>query len=258
MLPKEKTPPKTTLADLTLLIYGASKIGKSSVCAQAENALFLATEPGLNHVSAYQIPIASWPELLEACGEIAAGNHPFRTIVIDTIDLAYRLCSQHLCTKLGITHESDAGYGKAYSLVNGEFHRVLSRIAALPYGLVLISHAQEREVETRTGKVNRIVPTLPEKARQIVLGLVDVVLFADLEATRGADGRLTYRRVLRTKPDSRYEAGDRTGRLPEVIPLDYPTLVAAFETALARSPTTTNTDTASKPATGAGPAAVVK
>ena len=105
---------------------------------------------------------------------------------------------------------------------------MLTKLAHLPCGLILISHAQEIEVETRTGKFTKTVPTLPEKARKIVLGLVDIILYCDVEVTRDANGQATVRRVLRTKPTQYYEAGDRTGRLPEILDMDYRAFVAAF------------------------------
>jgi len=35
-------------------------------------------------------------------------------------------------------------------------------------------------------------------------------------------------RVIRTKPNAVYEAGDRTGRLPATLPLNYETFVKAY------------------------------
>lgn len=228
MLPTQKTPPKPNLNDLTVLVYGPSKIGKSTWCSQADGALFLATEAGLNNLDVFQAPIGSWDDLLAACKEIAEGKHTFKTVIIDTVDNAYRMCAEHVCQKFKIEHESDLGYGKGYALINNEFYRVLNKLALLPYGLFLISHSQDREIETRTGKLTRIVPTLPDKARKIVLGMVDIILFCDLDPTTGADGKPAHRRVIRTKPNTNYEAGDRTGRLPEVIDLDFAKFVAAF------------------------------
>ena len=231
MLPTTPTPPKQNVTDYSVLLYGASKSGKTTTAAQAEGALFLATEPGLNALQAYQVPITSWEDFLAACSDLAQGQHPFKTVVVDTIDLAYRFCSEHMLKKYSVEHESDLGYGKGYALVNNEFHRVLTKLAHLPYGLVLISHAQEIEVETRTGKYMKTVPTLPDKARKMVLGLVDIILYCDIEVTRDAAGHPNARRVLRTKPAQHYEAGDRTGRLPEVIDMDYGKFVEAFNAA---------------------------
>ena len=267
MLPTQKTPPKPNLNDLTVLVYGPSKIGKSTWCSQADNALFLATEAGLNNLDVYQAPIATWDELLAACKEIAEGNHPYKTVIIDTIDNAYRMCAEHVCQKLKIEHESDLGYGKGYALINNEFYRVLNKLALLPCGLFLISHSQEREIETRTGKLTRVVPTLPDKARKIVLGMVDVILFCDLEPTTGADGKPAHRRVIRTKPNTHYEAGDRTGRLPEMIDLNFKKFADAFAQgpapstpppaatpmALATPAPTANPAAQAKPRTATGP-----
>ncbi len=228
MLPKTKSKPKHTLSDLTALVYGPSKIGKSTWCSKADDALFLATEPGLNALEVFQTPITCWDDLLQACAEIAEGKHEFKTIVVDTVDNAYKMCSDYVCKKFKIEHESDLGYGKSYALINNEFQRVINKLAFLPYGLILISHSQERDIETRTGKHTRIVPTLPEKARKLVTGLVDLILFCDLDMKTGEDGKPVWQRVMRTKPSPNYDAGDRTGRLPEVIPLDFSSFVKAF------------------------------
>lgn len=228
LLPTQKTPPKPDLADLTVLVYGATKIGKSTWCSHADRAVFLSTEPGLNSLEVFQVPIRSWDELLAACGEIAEGNHEFRTVILDTVDNAYRMCAEHVCRKFKIEHESDLGYGKGFALTNNEFQRVLNKLAFMPCGLYLISHSQDVEIETRTGKYTKTVPTLPEKARKIVLGLVDMVLYCDIEAVTGPDNKVVGRRVMRTKPSIYYEAGDRTGRLPEVIDLDYAGFVEAY------------------------------
>jgi hypothetical protein len=228
LLPTKKTPPKQTLSDQTVLIYGPTKIGKSDMCSKADEAIFLATEPGLNSLEVYQIPINSWDDLLNAAAELAEGNHKFKTVVVDTVDNGFKLCEEYICRKLNITHQADAPYGKAWAMVAGEFQRVITKLAFLPYGLYLISHSQEIEIETRIGKYTKVVPTLPDKARKIVLGLVDMILYCDIESTTGPDNKDTARRVMRTKPSIYYEAGDRTGRLPEVIDLNYDKFIEAF------------------------------
>jgi hypothetical protein len=123
LLPTAKTPPKASLSDYTVLVHSRPKAGKSEFCSHADNALFLATEPGLNALEVYQVPITSWDDFLAACGEIAEGNHPFKTIVIDTVDLAYRMCSEYICRKFKIEHESDmvlARRGHSYPASSSE------------------------------------------------------------------------------------------------------------------------------------------
>jgi len=212
-------------------------VHNSTLCSHADSALFLATEPGLNALDVYQVPIQSWEDLRKACAEIVEGNHPFKTVILDTIDNAYKFCTEYILAKFKVEHESDLGYGKGYALVNNEFQRVLTKLAFLPYGLFLISHAKEIEVDSRTGKYMRVVPTLPDKARKIVLGMADMVLFCDLEAVSGDKGEQNMRRVIRTKPSLYYEAGDRTGRLPETLNLDFGKFKDAYNAATVAAPT---------------------
>ena len=167
MLPTKKSPPKQDHADLTVLVYGPSKIGKSTWCSRSEGALFLATEPGLNSLDVFQVPIRSWEELLAACGEIAEGKHPYKTVILDTVDNAYRMCSDYICTKFKIEHESDLGYGKGWALINNEFHRVLTKLAFLPYGLVLYPTLRKRKSRrgpASTSALSRRSPTKPARS----------------------------------------------------------------------------------------------
>ncbi len=231
-LPTQKTPPQVDLANQTILVYGPVKIGKSSFCAESDSALFLATEAGLNHLNVFQTPIKTWDDLLAACAELVVGKHNFKTIIVDTLDNAFKMCAEYICEKHGIKHESDLGYGKGFALVNTEFHRVLNKLSLLPYGLFLISHTQEKEIEERTGKYVRYMPNLPDKARKTVAGMCDLVLYFDSEDETDDDGKVKQRRIIRTKPTRTYEAGDRTGKLPETIELDYEKFLVAYKLAV--------------------------
>jgi hypothetical protein len=227
-LPTEATKPVTELGKQTILLYGSPKLGKSSFASKAPGSLFFECEPGLNHLEVFKVPTYSWEAFLEACKLVAKGEHNFKTIVIDTIDNAFKMCSDYVCTKHGIEYEGDMGHGKGWALVKNEWHRVLTRLASLPYGLIMISHAIDKTIETRTGEYTKTTPSLPYRARNVVLGLVDIILFGDSIAKKDAAGNVTIERVVRTKPHPTYEAGDRTGRLPELLPLDYEQFMKAF------------------------------
>lgn len=226
MLPTEKTPPVSDLSKLIMFLYGEVKIGKSTLASKFPNAVFLATEPGLNSLDVYEVSIKTWGDMLNTCKELASGNHAFQTIVIDTGDNLYKMCEAHVCEQHGVIHQSDLDWGKGWALVNNEFRRVLTKLGQMPMGLIITSHAIDREVETPTAKYNKTVPTMSKGARDVILGMADFVLFATAETDE--DGTT---RVLKTKPNKYYEAGDRTGRLPESIPLDYAAFITAWDDA---------------------------
>ena len=228
ILPKEKSKPKSELSEFTIFGYGMPKIGKTTFAAGFPDAVFLATEAGHNALSIFKVDLPDWDAFLEACRELAEGKHGFRNIIIDTVDNLWLLCRNHICAKNKIEHEGDLAYGKGYALILNEFARVLMKLSMLPYGLVLISHATVQEIQTRTGAMHKIVPSLPEKPRKLILGMADMILFFDQDIVRTDDGKQSIRRVIRTQPNPNYEAGDRTGRLPDVIDLDYRRFVEAF------------------------------
>lgn len=246
-LPTAKSGPVQEANRITILLYGPGGIGKSTWASMAPDPLMLATEPGLNHLTAYKLQIEGWKDLLYACAKLAEGNPLYKTIVLDTVDNALLFCRAYVQERDRIADLGDDN-NKGHALVNNEFHRVMTKLAQLPYGLVLVSHSQEVEVKTRTKKYTKVVPTLSAKARQIVLQLVDVVLYCDLEVTTEGD-HTRETRVIRTKPTTEYEAKDRTGLLPESLPLEYGAFLGAWHAAKAAKESGGNNGSATRPQT---------
>lgn len=225
-LPTAPTPKKVRLEDQNILLYGPPKIGKSSFAAQLDMPIFAATEDGLHGLEVYQKPIVDWLTFLQFCAEITKGEHPFKNIVIDTADNLFKYCSQHMRAKLGIMHESDMEWGKGWSIVKDEFMRVITKLASLPYGLFLISHAEIKEIKTRTEKYDKWMPTMPKQGWEVIYPFLDIILFANVEETDEGE-----QRVVRTRAGKYWEAGCRFA-VPEVMPLDFNQFKAQFEEAV--------------------------
>lgn len=230
-LPTQKSKPQFSMSNLSMLLYGAPKIGKSTFCSRAEDALFIATEPGLNHLETYNIRVNSWREFLEAMALIAKGNHPFKTIVIDTVDKLCDFCEQELCAQNNVVSLSDFAFGKGYALYKTEMSRVFQKVFALNMGVILTSHTQLTEVDTPQGRITRWTPTFPKRIQDVIIPMVDIIGFAQNVVSLNEKGERAEERVLQTKTSSLWEAGDRTGRLPETIPFKY----AIFERELMKS-----------------------
>ena len=215
VLPDEMTAPIHDLSQLIMLIYGVPKIGKSTFCSHADDALFLATEPGLKSLSVFAIEVEKWKDILDAGAELGKSER-FKTIVVDTIDIAYQHCLDHVCLAHSIKHPQDLEYGKGWALVNKEFSRVIIKLATLGRGLIFVSHSQDITLKTRTAELTKSVPTLGGKSRDFILGISDIVLYAEMTETK--EGQ---QRILHAAPSESWEAGDRTGCLPETMPLDW-------------------------------------
>jgi len=219
-LPTEKTKPKESFEDQVILILGIPKIGKSTFLSKFPSVLMLATEDGLRSLECYQKRICSWEDYLQTLDELKAGNHDFKTIGIDTADNLAFFCKDYVMRKFHIQHASDLDWGKGWDLLKDEARKGLGKLTESGLGVVFTAHTKEQEIRKKGQEpIMKISYGLPSFFRDLVTSLADIILFATFE-----DGK----RVIHTKPSEDHEAGDRTGRLPEILPLNYEAFVKAF------------------------------
>jgi hypothetical protein len=212
-LPKVKTTKKTEFRRQNTLLYGLPKVGKSTFASQIPGALFLATEEGHNHLEVFKVNITKWEDVLALGNELQKPGHGFTTLVIDIVDWLYKHCEHYICTKFEVFHPSDLAYGKGFSLVKDEFVRVLNRLNQIGFGMIFISHAKEREMKKKNMSFTYMDTTLSGSSSQLICGLCDYILYAYIDE-KG-------QRVMRTKPTTYINAGDRSGKLPEILPFNY-------------------------------------
>jgi len=142
-----------------VVIAGSEKIGKTTMCSGAPNALLVPLEVGFAGVQVAKTRMIQTFEDLnhfvdESIGYAAQGQLPFQTLVFDSATAMERHIHEAIIqrdpvyragTKKTITMEScHGGYGKGYSLANNEFDSLLKKfdILAIHYGvnIVLTSH----------------------------------------------------------------------------------------------------------------------
>ena len=230
MLPLEKSKPKENLFDYVTLFHGPPKIGKSTLISEIGDVLFADCEGGLSALEVYKYPIPDWLTFLSLCKEFTTEEHKFKAMCIDTADALHSKCTSYLMDKYDIIHPSDLEWGKGYDLVKTEFLRPMIKLSTSPYGLILISHTQEKEITTRTSKITKHVPSMANYVWKQIEGFVDIVIYCYTEESGG-----TEKRWLTAKPSEKWIAGDRTKRLlrHEKIPLvsgkGWEALSKAFE-----------------------------
>lgn len=215
-LPTSKSTPARRIQDYTFLIYGQPKAGKTTFCSHFDGALFIATEPGHKFQEIFKVDPQNWTDVLMITKNLLETEHNFKTIIIDTADNAYKMCADYIKKKYKIDHESDLGFGKGYSFVKDEFMRVINALAQKGFGIVFISHASTREIEENGVKRAVTDSTLSGSASKTISGLCDFIFYVYVDK----DGQ----RRFRTKGSPALNAGDRSGQLPEVMPLDFENL----------------------------------
>lgn len=205
------------LGQSNILIYGRPKTGKTTFAAKIPNSFFIATELGQNYISVFKEHVNDWKHILDVCMGLAKKNHPYKVVVIDIADIFYKHCEQYVMEREGVVHPSDLGFGKGWALVKDEFTRVVTKINALGFPIVFISHEKDKVVKKKGSEYTAVVTTLEPAAEKIITGLCDFILYA----YRRDDGS----RVMRTVGTKYILAGGRyQGPLPELLPLDYEAL----------------------------------
>ncbi len=229
---------KSTLreAPIRVVVFGKDGVGKSTFCAAAPGAVFIAVESGLDNIDAQATPTPeTWDDLI---GHVVALSTDERcgSIVIDSLDWAEQLCWSHVCAQgdeKGRKQKSieSFGYGKGYVAALAEWRVLLSELARARQNgknVLMIAHAERKAVKNPAGEdYDAWSIKLHAKAAGLIREWVDVVGFAELDvAIVEQDGRTkgisTGKRVLRTQPAAGYDAKTRF-TLPERVPLDWST-----------------------------------
>lgn len=173
-LPTEKSVPKTEIGDFIILMFGEKKIGKTMLSAQFPDAFHMMFEPGGRSLEIYQSEFTDWGTFKKAVTKLK-NDKRFNTVVIDTVDLAFKSAEQYACAKLAIDDPADEEWGKGWRAIRKEFERQIHRLISAGKGVIFISHAMEREIKTRRGSSShRMVSTMPRQAAEIIEGLVDI------------------------------------------------------------------------------------
>lgn len=185
-LPDEQNIPSEDMGDYTWLIYGAKKIGKSSLAAQFPDALFLMFEPGGKALRTYQADCKTWKHALEYLKLLEKAKPlKYKTIVIDTGFEAYQKCFAYVCDENNIEYPREDNFGKDWKKIDTEFRNFHNRIAALDLGLVVLCHENLKESQTRTGnKFDMVVPNLPKAADSYYRAVIDNVCWYHYRASQ--------------------------------------------------------------------------
>ena len=170
------------LKGYTVLFFGEPKSGKTTTAAKFPKALILAFEIGYLAIPGVMAqPITKWAEFKQALKQLKDEKvqEQFETIVIDTVDIAYDLCEKFICNQNSVSAIGDMPFGKGYAAAKKEFDEALRRIPQMGYGLVMISHAQDKTFKDENGdEYQQIVPTLANQPRLVVDRMSDIIGYA--------------------------------------------------------------------------------
>lgn len=213
---------------ISFLLHGPSKAGKSFLGDSAPGPrLFLDSEGNTRFLRSKKIiwenPLGPPPEydgswdtcllmvrdysvLAHAFQWLAAGQHPFRSVVIDSLSEVQQRCIDSIAgTEALKIQEWGELSRKVSSLVRS--YRDLLVHPTNPLDSVVFT------AMTKQGQDGKFYPFVQGQLATSLPYYVDVIGY--LKAEWSAEGEFTN--YLLTKPHLSFEAGDRTGIFPQVI-----------------------------------------
>ena len=240
-----------------VLVYGSAGLGKTTFASGSPAPIFLCTEDGLGKIEVDAFPLLrSYQDTLDAIGALYSSDHPYKTLVIDSLDHLEPMIWKHLCeTYVGSKGERYStieafGYGRGYIEALDLWRNLLNGLDALRnekgMAIILIAHSEVKRFESpTTASYDRFQIKLHKRASDLVQESVDCILFADYKTViekeeKGFGGSknrgiTTGERYLFTQATPGYIAKNRYS-LPAELPLNW----QAFSDALINQPAAHN------------------
>ena len=234
--------PSTISRDLSgksFFIYGDKKSGKTSNAVKFPKPLLCAFEKGYNMLSGvYAQPINKWSEalkvkkqLLEDALLVEKGEKTettFKTVIVDTADLAYDFCEKHIVNKEGVDYLDETEAKRGYKAVQREFDTFFQEIVKAGYTLVVISHSETVQLKENGVKYDRTQPTVDKRGSKVLSRLVDVIGYSTFETNDAGDTHM----VLHLRGSKELEAGSRNKYMSATIPFTYEALLNDMQQAI--------------------------
>jgi len=218
-----------------VLMHGPDGVGKTTFASQAPEPVFVGLEKGSDQLNVARLPR---PETLGVFLDQLAGltnqQHPFKTVVIDSVDWLEPLIWRQVCAEGQVKTIEDyaGGFGKGYIRALEIWRGVVERISALAnrFHVVLIAHSKIKRFDDPklpTG-YDRYIIAINEMAAAAVRQTVDAVLFASFnekvkqvaKSGSGNRGLGEGERILFTEHRPAFDAKNRFN-LPFELPLEW-------------------------------------
>lgn len=224
-----------------IMVYGVEGIGKSTFAAGAPDPIFILTEDGLGSLDVEHFPIAtSLDNVMDAIGALYAEDHPYKTVVLDSLDWLEAIIHREMEAK----HDAkDLAYGKGAMIAAQQWRDVLDGLNALrnekQMTVILLAHNTIKRFDSpEVEPFDRYQPKLQERSNAVVREWADAVMFANYKTIVKKDdvgfnktvarGISSGERMLFTTERPAYMAKNRYS-LPDSIPLTWDAFANAIK-----------------------------
>lgn len=210
-------------------IYGAGGCGKTTFGASTPKPLLLAFERGYNALpGVMKQDVNTWGDMKQILRQLKDPEvkDMFKTIVIDTVDLASVCCEKYICQQNDIENIGDGGWGvNGWAKVKREWEQTFREVTMQGYAVVFISHSKDKTFKRKDGtEYTQIVPSCSTAYNEIIKNMSDIMGFIQID---NGERKMVIRSV-----DDTVDCKCRFKYIEPVIPFGYNELVDALNKAI--------------------------
>lgn len=230
------------LSGYITFIYGPAKVGKTTFGSKMPGHLILAFERGYNALPGVMIQdVTSWGEMKQIVRELKKPEvkEVYKSIIIDTVDVAADACQKYICNQLGIENIGDGGWStNGWAKYKKEFEDTFRTLTQLGYAVVFISHDKEKTIKLQgQPEYQQISSTMQSSAMAIVENMSDIIGYAHPIVDKNGESR----RVLSLRSsDNTIRCGCRFRYIEPEIEFSYESLTNALNRAIDKEANETN------------------
>lgn len=237
------TPHKVSrdLSGYITFIYGPAKCGKTTFGSKMPGALLLAFERGYNALpGVIAQDITTWGEMKQVVRELKKPEvkEVYKSIIVDTADIAADSCQKYVCNQLGIENIGDGGWtNNGWAKYKKEFEDTFRTLTQLGYAVVFISHDKEKTIKPQnSNEYQQIGSSMQSSALAIIENMADIIGYAHPK-TNDAGSKVVL--TLRSA-DNSIRCGCRFKYIAPEIDFTYDALTKALNEAIDKEAAETN------------------
>ena len=210
MLKKEKRK-AVSINPGILLLYGAPKVGKTTMLSKLDDCLVIDTEQGGNMLDGYFETIDTKDELLQFYASATEG-HDYKYFALDTIDRLVNWIEKDVCREYDIESINDLPFGKGFGLVRERVMNNIKKLRSLCDHLIIIGHRKTASPIDNSTAIEPESLDLSGKLKNMVMAHADAIGYMFREEDK---------LMVSFESGKALEAGSRCDHLRgKVIPFD--------------------------------------
>lgn len=244
--------------NLAIVVYARPKVGKTRFAASAPDCLIIdcdekGTDSTIDDLDPMVVRITTWTELNDVYWYLASGDHPYKSVAIDTVSSLQTLAMNFVLgdeASRDASRDPDQPSQRIYQKVSQIMKIAITNFRNLPMNVIFTAHTRTKE--TGEGEEETVTMTGPNNSPAIqghllaAVGLIGYMSKREVIVKRKKKVNGVVKTVKRKAsvvrmligPSERFETGVRYSGLKDLDHIDNPTFDSLLEL-IKNSPTRT-------------------